>query len=49
MGNLPVTSTVVVALHMGRAGLGLPERRALRNPATADPFYWAGFELVGAE
>jgi CHAT domain-containing protein len=23
------------------------QRQALRNPATADPFYWAGFTLSG--
>ena len=27
--------------------LALAQRQALRNPATADPFYWAGFTLSG--
>jgi CHAT domain-containing protein len=29
------------------ASLSAAQREALRNPATADPFYWAGFVLVG--
>jgi CHAT domain-containing protein len=29
------------------AALSAAQREALRNPATADPFYWAGFVLVG--
>ena len=27
--------------------LSTAQRDALRSPATADPFYWAGFVLVG--
>jgi len=27
--------------------LAVAQRAALRNPGTASPFYWAGFELVG--
>jgi CHAT domain-containing protein len=29
------------------AALAAAQRAALRDPATADPFYWAGFVLVG--
>jgi CHAT domain-containing protein/tetratricopeptide (TPR) repeat protein len=28
-------------------GLALAQRRLLAEPATANPYYWAGFELVG--
>jgi CHAT domain-containing protein len=48
------TARLMVALHSrlkaGRAesaALAEAQREALRNPATADPFYWAGFVLVG--
>jgi CHAT domain-containing protein len=37
-------------LHAGDtevASLSAAQRDALRSPATADPFYWAGFVLVG--
>lgn len=37
-------------LRSGRqeiAALAQAQRDALRNPTTADPFYWAGFVLVG--
>jgi CHAT domain-containing protein len=29
------------------AALSQAQREALRNPATSDPFYWAGFVLSG--
>jgi CHAT domain-containing protein len=48
------TARLMVALHRDlRAGhaeaaaLAEAQRRILRNPPTADPFYWAGFVLVG--
>lgn len=48
------TSRLMVGLHSrlkaGRtevAALAEAQREALRNPMTADPFYWAGFVLVG--
>ena len=48
------TAKVMAGLYGGLRS-GLPEvsalaaaqREALRNPASADPFYWAGFVLVG--
>jgi CHAT domain-containing protein len=50
----PSTARLMVALHRAlRAGrpeataLAEAQRAALRNPATADPFYWAGLVLVG--
>jgi CHAT domain-containing protein len=48
------TAKVMAGLYGGlRSGqpevsaLATAQRAALRNPATADPFYWAGFVLVG--
>ena len=48
------TARLMVGLHsrlkVGRAeaaALAEAQREALRNPTTADPFYWAGFVLVG--
>jgi CHAT domain-containing protein len=35
--------------HHGRAGaLRVAQLALLRNPATAHPYYWAGFVLIGA-
>lgn len=48
------TARLMVGLHsrlrVGQAesaALAEAQREALRNPTTADPFYWAGFVLVG--
>lgn len=48
------TATLMVNLHREllakrseSAALALAQRDMLRNPATSDPFYWAGFVLVG--
>jgi CHAT domain-containing protein len=48
------TASLMARVHRGlRAGdseiaaLAVAQRTALRNKATVDPFYWAGFVLVG--
>jgi CHAT domain-containing protein len=48
------TARLMAQLHRGMrlgqsesAALAAAQRQALQNSATADPFYWAGFVLVG--
>ena len=50
------TAAVMARLHRGlRSGLpeatalAVAQREALQQPATADPFYWAGLVLVGSQ
>jgi CHAT domain-containing protein len=39
--------TELAAGRLEAEALAGAQRQALRNPATADPFYWAGFTLSG--
>lgn len=48
------TARLMTRMHRGLrsdrsevSALSEAQREALRNPATSDPFYWAGFVLVG--
>ena len=45
--DLPGTFTELAAGRPEADALAAAQRMSLRNSATADPFYWAGFTLSG--